>query len=204
MGPGPGSAATVISIPRFTSRRERNLWASTVAVLVAIYASALFAGSLVTVLRQESLLGIAFTAGFLIVFASVVGIALHTRAGAAAIWVAVGVVAVYAMIVVRLGLPPTERTHLFEYGLLATLIHRAMVERKKNHARVGSPAGVAVLAAAFLGWIDEAIQASVPGRVYDLRDVGVNALAGFIAVVAANALRWAHKRRPGSAGADRS
>ena len=31
-----------------------------------------------------------------------------------------------------------------------------------------------------LGWIDEIIQGFVPGRVYDIRNVGINAAAGLI------------------------
>lgn len=52
-------------------------------------------------------------------------------------------------------------------------------------------------ATALLGWCDEGIQAILPGRVYDLRDVGINALAGFMAVTASLALARARRWRAG-------
>jgi VanZ family protein len=55
-----------------------------------------------------------------------------------------------------------------------------------------------VLVTTVLGWLDEAFQWLVPDRVYDLRDVGFNALAGLVAVAATSALRWA--RPPGGRG----
>ncbi|MCK5438817.1 MAG: hypothetical protein KAI97_02685 [Gemmatimonadetes bacterium] len=47
---------------------------------------------------------------------------------------------------------------------------------------------------ALLSWLDEGIQALLPSRVYDLRDVGVNALAGLMAIAASLALARARRR----------
>ena len=47
---------------------------------------------------------------------------------------------------------------------------------------------------ALLGWIDEGIQFLLPNRVYDIIDVGFNALAGLMAVVAMLVLGWARKQ----------
>ena len=44
------------------------------------------------------------------------------------------------------------------------------------------------------GWLDEGIQWLLPGRVYDLRDVGFNALAAAMAVFGRLALAWARRR----------
>lgn len=106
---------------------------------------------------------------------------------------AVGVIAVCGMVVVRMGIAPLGRTHLFEYGLLAVLIYEALVERKRHDRSVPAPAVSAVLITALLGWIDEGVQAFLPNRVYDLRDVGVNALAGLVATMARIALAWARR-----------
>jgi len=43
---------------------------------------------------------------------------------------------------------------------------------------------------ALLGWADEGIQEALPNRVYDLRDVLFNSLAGLMAVLAS----WAPMR----------
>jgi VanZ family protein len=119
------------------------------------------------------------------------------------------------MIPVRSRITPIERTHLFEYGLLAVLLYEALKERKRNGGAVRLSGVSAILATAFFGWLDEAVQAYVPNRVYDHRDVGINALAAIVAVGALTALRWGRERahrgpvrsetgaRPGSADATR-
>ena len=48
---------------------------------------------------------------------------------------------------------------------------------------------------ALLSWLDEGIQASLPNRVYDVRDVGFNALAGLVAIAASLALARSRRRR---------
>jgi len=52
-----------------------------------------------------------------------------------------------------------------------------------------------VAVTAILGWLDEGIQAILPNRVYDVRDVGFNALAGLMAIAASLGLAWARRRR---------
>ncbi|KPJ80650.1 MAG: hypothetical protein AMS19_09195 [Gemmatimonas sp. SG8_23] len=180
----------------FTSKREGRLWVSALAVLVGIYASAAAAGSLVEVLRDERLLGIGFAAAFVIVIAAVFGIALSRAPRASEIWVGLGVAAVYGMIVVRMGVSPIERTHLFEYGLLAAIVYAALAERQRNGGRVPAPAAITVAATALAGWIDEGLQARLPDRVYDLRDVGVNALAALVATAASVLLARLRQRAP--------
>ncbi len=86
------------------------------------------------------------------------------------------------MIPVRWGVPALDRTHLFEYGVLATLLYAALRERSERTGRVRFLAGIAIGASAAIGWLDEALQGLLPDRVYELRDVGVNALAATIAV----------------------
>ncbi len=170
----------------FTSDRERRLWRWTLAVIAAIYATLPFAGALAQVLIERRVLDAAFAFAFTLVVIAIAGIALKRRpaVGQREIWVALGLIAVYAMVVVRMGIGPAERTHIFEYGLVAVLIHQALLERRRNGGRVRAPAALAVLATALVGWLDEGIQAVIPGRVYDLRDVGINALAGLMAIVA--------------------
>ena len=178
----------------FTSDRERRLWFWALAVLVAIYSTLGLAGTLAEVLRERNLLDASFVLAFLLVVTAIVGSALKRRPGRREIWVALGVMAVYGMVVVRMGIGSEERTHLFEYGLLAVLVHQALTERGRNNRRVPIPAVLTVAVTALLGWLDEGIQALLPNRVYDIRDVGVNALAGLMAIAAsvilARARRW--------------
>jgi hypothetical protein len=177
----------------FTTIRERRLWTGALAILIAIMASAVFAGSLVDFLRSQALLGVAFTAGFALAATTIVAIAVRGPQSAE-IWIVPGVLAAIAMIPVRSGVPAPERTHLFEYGLLAVVLYEALTERRSHGAAVPSPGLSAVCAASILGWLDEVVQAFVPGRIYDTRDVGVNALAALLAVTAVAATRWVRSR----------
>lgn len=183
----------------FTSDRERRLWLAALATVAAIYSTLGLAGKLAATLRESQLLTAAFVLAFLLVLAAVGGSALVRRAGRYELWALVGIVAVYGMVVVRMGLGPEERTHLFEYLLVAVLIHQALGERAKNGRRVWAPGALTVILTALVGWLDEGIQALLPTRVYDLRDVGFNALAGLMAVTAraglARARRWDLLRR---------
>ena len=177
----------------FTSVRERRLWALTLVVVVTVYSTLGLARTLSDTLRDRGLFDSFFIWGFLLIAAAVVTLGLRTRPGIAQIAVAVGIVGVYLMLFARLGIPE-ERTHLFEYGLIAVLIYLALTERRSHGRSVPAPAALAVVVTALLGWLDEAIQFILPGRVYDLRDVGFNALAGLMAVVATLALGWARRR----------
>lgn len=182
----------------FASPRERRLWLAALAVLLAIYASIPLAGRLAEWLQNHGLMNaVAFSFGgaFLAAVAAVFGLGLRRRPTPAELWVGVAVTVAFVMIVVRMGVSPVERTHLFEYGLLAVLLYEAAAERRRAGGRTPSPALVAVALTATLGWGDEAIQSYLPGRVYDLRDVGVNALAGLVATGAAATLAWIRRRR---------
>ena len=118
---------------------------------------------------------------------------LRSRPGSAEIAVALGVATVYFMVFVRMGIAE-ERTHLIEYGIVALLIHAALNERAMQSPHVPAPAVLAVAIAGSVGVIDELIQALLPNRVFDLRDILFNVLAAAMAVGAIKALRWARQR----------
>ena len=169
--------------PLLTSRRERRLWLTSLAVVVAIYSTLGLAGTLAAVMREHHLMTPAFFLLMFLTVATIVGSGLKRRPGRREVWVALGVTAVYGMTVLRMGVSPEERTHLFEYGIVAVLIYQALGERARNGRRVPVPAVLALVATALLGWLDEGIQSLLPNRVYDNFDVFSNALAALIAIV---------------------
>ena len=177
----------------FTSDRERCLWFWAMVVVVAIYATLGPAQMLAEALRERNLLRVSVVVVLLMVGATIAGRWVKRRPGQREIGVALGVTAVYLMAWIRIH-SWEERTHLFEYGLVAILIYQALTERLRHDRRVLVPAALAVALTALLGWLDEGIQALLPNRVYDLRDVGFNALAGLMAIgaslVLARARRW--------------
>jgi len=174
----------------FSSNRERRLWIWTLVVIVAIYTTLGFAGTLAVYLRSQNLLNESFFLAFLIVVATIVVSGLKQRPGRYEIWVGLGIIAVYVTMMFRLFVSPEERTHLFEYGLVAALIYHALTERASNGRKVPAPALLAVVVTTLLGWIDEGIQAILPNRVYDLIDVGFNALAGLMGIIAILTLKY--------------
>lgn len=73
---------------------------------------------------------------------------------------------------------PEEKIHFIEYGGVAALAYASAPRTWRGWKRY---AGCALFVAA-AGWIDEGIQALLPSRFYDLRDVGFNAAAGLMAL----------------------
>ena len=104
---------------------------------------------------------------------------------------ALGVAAVYLMVFARMGIP--ERSHLFEYSVLAVFIYEALLERANQGRRVPVPALLAFLATSLFGVFDECIQAILPSRVFELQDILFNVLAAVMAVLASVALGWARR-----------
>ncbi|MAE72119.1 MAG: hypothetical protein CME06_16830 [Gemmatimonadetes bacterium] len=178
------------SISLVVADRERRLWLCALAAVVAIYSTLGLAGRLVQMLPAREQLDAAYILAFALAIAAVVAGTLFKHSRWREIWVTLCLIVAYGMVGVRMGIGPEERTHLFEYGLVAFLIHQAFSEGARKGRRVPVPALLAIVSTALLGWIDEGIQALLPNRVYDVRDVGVNALAALMAVVASTTLAW--------------
>ena len=193
-------------MPLFTSARERRLWLWTLIVMVAIYSTLGLARMLAGELRDRELAGDAFFLGMILIGVSIVVHGLRARPRGVEIGVWLGVVGAYLIAFLRMTVPE-ERTHLFEYTVVALLIHEALAERRSNGRRVPSPAALTVGVTALLGLLDEGIQALLPSRTFDFRDVGLNFLAGLLAMTGTVSIGWARGRvqRLGvRAGADRS
>lgn len=106
---------------------------------------------------------------------------LRRRAAPPAAYAALAAVALaYVLALAWLERQHLERTHLPEYGVAAILAWRAL----GPHVRDGLAryAAAAALGAA-IGYGEELVQAVVPGRHYDVRDVALNALGAVLGVV---------------------
>jgi VanZ family protein len=96
-----------------------------------------------------------------------------------------GLGAFYAAVVLPMH-NPEEKAHFVEYGLVALLAWGSCPVGWTRRRRFVSAALFTLCA----GWIDEGIQALIPSRHYDLRDVAFNAAAGLLALSALSVLRW--------------
>ncbi len=168
---------------RFSSNRERRLWFITGSAVVAIYSTLGLAGSIVEELERSGLLSVFFFVAFVFSVLIIIGSAILNKIGSTRIWVTAAITIVFGMTVLRMGISPVERTHIFEYGLLAILIHEALTERNKNVFTVRWPSLIAIIITILLGFIDEGIQYFIPNRVFDLRDLIFNTAAATTATI---------------------
>ncbi len=188
-------------MPFFSSPRERRLWTWVLIVVVAIYSTLGLARTMIGAVRDRGLLDATFVGAFALVLLTILFQALRTRPKGLEIGVALGVAASYLMVFVRMALPE-ERTHLIEYGVVAVLLYEALSERRSQGRRVPRPALLAILLTIGVGTLDEGIQAVLPSRVFDPRDILFDSVAAVMSVTAMVALRWA-RRRGGGGSSDR-
>lgn len=180
-------------MPVLTSAREKRLWAYTLVVVVAIYSTLGLARTLVDELGSDFLSVWLFLLGCILVLATVITQGLKVRPGGMEIGVALGIVAAYLLIIVRMAVP-TERSHLVEYGVVAIFVHEALLERASQGRRVPVPGLLAIAIASLIGIIDEGIQWFLPSRIMDPVDILFNVLAAAMAIIASMALRWARRQ----------
>lgn len=180
--------------PFFSSRRERRLWGWTLAVVATIYSTLGLAATLAGFLRNRGQLDDLFVLGLILIGAAILAQGLTWRPRGIELVVALGIVATYLLVFARMAIPE-ERTHLIEYGVVAVFVNEALTERASQGRHVPVPALLAVLATAMVGLLDECIQAFLPNRVFDYRDILFNGLAAVMAVAASMALAWARQWR---------
>ena len=177
----------------FTSRREERLWRAAVVCLVLIYSSLYIARPIAESLRERNLLRAAVGLAFCFTAVLLIGVVRRWKPG----WrVCLGLATaalVYAPIFLFIHLPE-ERLHYLEYGLFCGFVHAALMERRNNKPLpddlgslkrvVLAPWSLALVITMGAGWLDEGIQAILPNRYYDLRDVAFNFSAGILYLVA--------------------
>ena len=189
----------------FSSRRERRLWLALAIVLAGIYATLGNAPEIAAMLRERrSLTGTTFVV-CLVALVVISILFIRRRPGRAEIAAGAGILIVYLLAWIRIGVAtPEERTHLFEYSLVAALVHEALLERRENGRRVPVPALLALIIAILLGCLDEGIQSLLPNRVFDLIDIAFNSLAATMIIgarwILAFVQQWVQARRGGAQG----
>lgn len=169
----------------FSSTREKRLWISLGVVQIAIYATLGYAPIVAAALREQSRLRDNM---FFWLFVSMVVVAvlfIRSRPGRAEIAVGVGIAIIFVTAWLRIG-TLEERTHLFEYGLVAALLHEVLLERWGNGRFHQNPTLFALILAFCLGFLDEIIQAFLPNRVFDPVDIFFNTVAAIMIIGA----RW--------------
>ena len=158
-------------------------------MVAAIYSTLGLTSILAEALLEAGIFNNTFIIAFFLMLVAVLTQGLKARPRGVEIGVGIGVAAVYLMVFARMGI--VERTHLFEYSIVATLIYEALKERAGNGYQVRVPALLAILITSLVGVVDEFIQLLLPNRVFDIIDMGFNTLASVMGVTANAALTWA-------------
>lgn len=179
----------------FSSKRERRLWLALLIVLAAIYATLGQAPAIVAAIGDQILNSVGTNLVFAIIVILVVVpvFFIDKRLSRAETAVGIGILTVYLLAWLRLG-SWEERTHLFEYALVAALVHEALLERRDNGRPVPAPALLALIISISLGWLDEGIQSLLPNRVFDLIDVAFNSIAATMIIGMRSVVRRVQKR----------
>ena len=172
----------------FSSNRERRLWRWSLLTVLGIYATLPFASSFATYLYNQGLAAVVFLTCLLLIGITILIQGLRTRPSGLEIGVGIGVATVFVLVLFRLSLP--ERSHIIEYGVVATLVYEALMERTIQGRYVPLPAVFAITLTSTAGAIDELVQFSLPNRHFEWTDILFNFLAAFMAVVAISILRW--------------
>lgn len=177
---------------------ESRLWLLAGSLVLAIYASAYFVQFLLDVLRKRGLLGATIGSAFVVVAAGAAAVVVRQRPGRWEVALLAAAAGTYLLMLRHLTIIQ-ERIHLLEYGALGGLCYAALLERWKVEGTVPPaetrprwqrwPAAWAVLLAGLAGWGDEIVQALLPNRKYDLRDVLTNAEAAAVLVLVLAARR---------------
>jgi len=97
---------------------------------------------------------------------------LKVRSASNYLWLA-AVAALYVYFTLQLWRAPEEAVHFLEYGLLSFFLFRAL----SLSIRDKSIYPTAFLIGSLIGIFDEVLQWMMPGRYWDFRDAGLNALA---------------------------
>ena len=181
------------SLGLFTSDRERRLWLGVLAAVAAIYSTLGLARTWAGRLLDRGWLDEAFFLGLFLIVTAIVMQGLKARPRGLEIGAAVGVASVYLFVFLRM-LIPEQRSHLIEYTIVALLIYEALTERSSRARVVPRPALLAIAMTALVGALDECIQALLPSRVFDARDILFNSMAAVMAVVASATLGWVRRR----------
>lgn len=157
------------------------------ALLLGIYGTLSVARIVSNALRDAGWLKRTVAIAFAFVAAAVVGVALRVPAlrrprTALLLLAAAGA---YALVIWPMD-SPEEKLHFVEYGLVGVLAFLSMPAAWTTVRRALG----AFLFTGAAGWVDEGIQAVLPNRYYDLRDVAFNAAAGAMALTTFLVLRF--------------
>lgn len=176
-------------IINITSKKERRLWISALVVLIAIYATLFLGGQLIDLMVERRIIEESTFYLFLLLILAFIISGWKSSRKRLEYWIYAGIIAVYGMALLRMDITTSERSHMFEYGLLSILIYEALIERKLNGVNVKIPVLTSIFGTGTIGLFDECIQYFISYRVFDIVDIGFNYLASAFGVLTSIGVR---------------
>ena len=164
----------------FISPREKRLWMLVLLITGTIFSTLFIGRPLQNMLSNQDVQAVFFLLGMLLVGITIFSDAIKSPVSKAEITIWVGIIAVYLMLFLRMGL--TERSHLIEYSVLAIFVHLALLERLHGTQTRLRIAIFALVFTSAIGIFDEFVQFFLPNRVFDFNDVIFNCLAVLMAI----------------------
>ena len=174
----------------FVSGREKRLWGVALLVILTIYSTLGVVEDWLQPIQNSGWSTEIFLSGCFLIFVFVVTQGMNAVPGWKEIIIALIAGVVYLIVLRNIDFPE-ERMHIIMYGVVALLIHAALLERFATRSRNLVSAVIVIAVTACLGTIDELIQMMLPSRVSDVRDIEYNVLAAIMAVSTNTLLRWA-------------
>ncbi|MBD3272069.1 MAG: hypothetical protein GF384_05980 [Elusimicrobia bacterium] len=166
--------------PIIYPRSKKQAWFHVIVFIGFIYATLGLVRPISTLLKQYHLMGPVVAVCLIILALVYARIIIKHKAYRLTPLLAIGLIsALYGASLVLFVVQPEERIHFVEYGIVAILLLRAF-SFSINRRWIAFGASLGMCTA--LGYIDELIQYVLPNRVYDLRDVGLNAFSGLLSL----------------------
>lgn len=160
-------------------------------LLLGIYSTLYVARRITEFIREAGMLRVMVATAFVLAAVAVIMLIIKNPAlrKPRVVLMLLVAAALYAAVIVPMS-SPEEKLHFLEYGTVGVLAFLSTSEAWLTRKRFIFAALFTVAA----GWLDEGIQALLPNRYYDLRDVGFNALAGLMALSVFTILRASARR----------
>ena len=176
----------------FKTKREKQLWALSGVVVLAIFSTLFLGNPLLKALGDQQIQALLFLLGMALAVITVLAVGIGPKTAKVVIVGALALLTVYVMLFLRLGL--AERSHLIEYSVLTALIYSALSERFQDTKKYWL-IGVLAFGLAFgIGVTDELIQLFIPDRVFDPIDILFNGLAVLLAILGIMTMRFLKTR----------
>ena len=166
-------------------------WVLALLVVAGISISLFVAPFIGEIMQNQDFQAVLFLSGMILVGVAIVVKGFKFKPGGFDLAAGLGVVAVYLMVFLRLGL--AERSHLIEYSVLALFIFSALEERKQNARHIPFAWLITFIVAFSIGILDEVVQIFLPDRVFDWEDIVFNGSAIAFAIGLILAVRWFRK-----------